>query len=496
MRFNERQNKYAAVVSYEGGKAYEKDTFSDWLNCLFSSYLENKYYESADKQLERFLGLTNKLCFSLGPTFVAKASVYARNQLGMRATSLLLGAYLNDETFDYKRNYYRALFHRPDDVAEVFAAVRNLFGSDPSHALVRGASDYLSSLSAYSLGKYKMKGHEYNIYDLINLCHPKSKNITALKQGTLKVPETWEVLISGACGPAERQTTWIKLVHEKKLGYLALIRNLRNIIEAIHEAINPRVQSDWIDQILCPQITNRDAIRKSLIFPYQIYSAYKQIYRNIPITVRAALQDAFIIATENTPILDGDSVIMLDVSGSMDSTMSARSVVTIKEVGACYAASLFIRNPKTTFIKFGTYAEKLKYYSFAEPFTLIDQMTDNGDLGYGTQVDQAFQELREPVDRIFLISDQQNMAPLHTPFYYHSEDGITSYKDYCHQYGPTHIFSFDLGNYKTQYEDPNNEYVHLLTSLNDGVQKMIPLMEEGEDDIKELIATSINLSTC
>ena len=499
MRFNgANQSQSKKIQTYEGGDAYEKSPLEDWMNFLFSSYLENKFYESDDEQLERFMGLTDTLCFSLGPDFLAKASIYARRVLGMREAPMLVAAYLNKESFDYKRNYYRGLFRRPDDVAEVFAILESYFNRKPSHALVRGAGDYLSGLSQFTLGKYKMKGRQYNIYDLVNLCHAHSEAICKLKNDTLIAPETWENMISNAADDMDKAKRWIALVDNHRLGYLALIRNLRNILWAANLALPDSAALNWLSLTLGPQITNETSVRQSLVFPYQIYTAYKYVREMAPIVIRQALEAAFKISVENTPYLPGVTAVMLDISGSMSATMSHRSVITLKEIGACYAASLFIHNPSITFIKFGTYARQMEFFRFTEPFTLIEQMCAEDNLGCSTQVDRAFAELKEPVDRIFLISDQQNMAPLshtHWSWLYgcEPEKNIESYTEYCQKYGAAHLFSFDLANYKGQYENPHNSYIHLLTSLNDSVQKFIPLMEEGEADIKNEIERYVDL---
>ena len=143
----------------------------------FSSYMEDGYYESANTQMDRYVDLTKKIGERYGWEFVARASFFARNYLGMRSISQITAAMLNDVSFQEKRSYFKNFFHRPDDVAEVFAAIENIGSGKRSHALVRGAADYLSSLNAYSLGKYQMKGKQYNLYDLINITHATSKDI-------------------------------------------------------------------------------------------------------------------------------------------------------------------------------------------------------------------------------------------------------------------------------------------------------------------------------
>lgn len=461
--------KTEKVASYEGGEVFEKNPIEDWINFLFSSYLENQFYESADEQMNRYIELTQEVGKKLGWEFVAKASFFSRNILGMRSVSELTAAILNHYQFDNKRAYFRNFLKRPDDASEVFAAI-DMLGDKRSHALVRGAGDYLSSLKDYQLGKYKLKGKEYNMYDLINITHAHSATIDKYKAGTLETPDTWETAISGSKSDEEKSQNWQRLVEENKLGYLALIRNLRNIVNSSPDA-------DWIEEYLVPQIENETAIKKSLAFPYQIYCSWKNYgIRNLSIDV--ALDRAFRVACGNMPDMPGDTVIILDVSGSMKSRLSSNSSLTLKEVGAVYAAAMFV-NTNADFVKFGNDAKRIQLNPLENIFDIVQKMQDNDDCGYGTDIVPAFNLLYKQYDRIFLVSDMQIMDNNTRGWYYRSK-GPDTYNDYCSKYNcHPHMYSFDLSNYHSQVENPNNPRIHLLTALNDQLFKLIPYIEDG-----------------
>ena len=463
------------ILSYEGGMAYEKNCIEDLTNFMFSSYLENQFYETADEQINRFIDLLDKVSKQVSLEWIAKLSFFARKELGMKSVSHLTAAWLNSKTFENKRAYYRNIMKIPADIAEVFAAI-DMLGDKRSHALVRGAGDYLSSLKDYQLGKYKLKGKEYNMYDLINITHAHSATIDKYKAGTLETPDTWEVNISGAVDQVERDYHWRKMVEEGRLGYLALIRNLRNITKA--EGIDQK----WVDKYLVPQLTNEVAIKKSMVFPYQIYCAYKNIgIRNT--SINAALDTAFKTACGNMPKMDGRTVIVLDVSGSMENKLSSNSSLTLKEVGAVYAAAMLI-NTDADFIKFGNDAKKMKFNPLENVFDIVAKMYSNDRCGYGTDIVPAFRLMNEKYDRIFLVSDMQimnnNDSVRYWGCYSGRQSGIETYNGYCKAYDcHPHMYSFDLANYSTQVENPNNPRIHLLTALNDTLFKMLPYIENG-----------------
>lgn len=469
-KFNAKIDTTPSAISYEGGEVYEKNPAEEWLNFLFSSYLEDGFYESRNTQCERLLDLTANMIVTYGPEFVGKAAMFARKELGMRSVSQVVAAMLNVVKFDDKRAFFRNFCNRPDDVSEVFS-ILDYFNIKRSHALVRGFGDYLSSITPYTLGKYKLARKQYNMYDLINITHAHSLAIDAYKNGTLESPDTWEVAISTAANEEGRSVEWKRLVEEHKLGYMALIRNLRNILAA------DGVDRAWIEEYLCPAIKNTYSIQKSMVFPYQIYSAYKNMGSDNPAVIHA-LEQAFMIALSNMPKLAGDTLVILDVSGSMTSPISARSSITIREVGAVYAMCILLTSENSDVIKFATHAKKFKFDLNDNLFHQIEKLDAAENLGYGTELWCAYNCADRKYDRIMLISDMQIMDD---SSYWYGNSAITSYKDYCKQYGRTPIYSFDLGNYHTQTDNPNNPDVYLCTSLSEETLRFIGLLEDGEN---------------
>lgn len=461
------------TITHEGGTAYEKNPYEAWFNFLCSSYLEDKFYEPASSQTKRFIELTQKVYDSFGPEFVARMAVFSRNVLGMRSISQLTAAFLNDKQFEGKRDFYHSFIHRIDDIGEIFSAVQGIYGSNLSHGLIRGCKDALEEASLYKLTKYQMKKKAWNLYDIINVTHAHSTNIDKYKRGDYESPNTWEVKISKNQSQDERELEWLQLLSENSLGYLALIRNIRNICQAANSLAVKAEKDDLVNKVtnvLCGQLINEEAIRKSLVFPYQIYNAYKS-YDDMPFNVIQALEKAFRISIQNAPKLSGDSLIIQDVSGSMNSCMSANSNVAMVECGACYAVMMLLQNPNTDIIKFGTHAAMVDKTSLPiNTFKKIDALSCNDDLGYGTEVGQAFKVIPKSYDRIFLISDMQCM----------DYNGVNIYNNYCNRYNSNaHIYSVDLANYRTQFADPLNPRVHLLTSLNDQLLTLIPYIEDG-----------------
>lgn len=472
MKFNSTVKEKPTTPSYEGALLYENEIENQFLNMLFSSLLQETYYESAEKQQKVFIENIKLMAEKYGPAFIGKTAIFSRNILGNRSVSELCAAVLNSYKFEGKRDFYKNFFRRVDDVAETFAAI-DAIQEKRSHALVRGAADYLSSLSDYSLGKYKMKGKKYNLYDIINITHAKSAGIDAYKKGTLKAPDTWEVAISTAKSQEERENEWKRLVEEHKLGYLALIRNLRNILNCDFATQN------WVSNFLCPQIENRAAIKKSLVWPYQIYNSYK-VLNNKSLQVSLSLEKAFRYSIDNMPKFDGNTLIILDVSGSMDAFISKNSALSIKEVGAAFAAAFYCSSDNCDFIKFGLFAKSFNHNKNDNIFTIIDKMQKNDRCGHATCFESVYKiiDSEKHYDRILLISDMQIMD---TPYYYsYNNKAVDETKKYLGLNPKTQLYSFDLGNYRKSIVNPKSNQIHMITALNEMAFKFIEIIESGE----------------
>ena len=466
------------TVTYEGGAAFTKNLEDDWANSLFSSYLEDGFYESREKRMERYIGLTRAMIEKYGPAFVARAAEFSRNRLGMRSISQLTAALVNPFYFMGKRDFYRNCMHRPDDVSEIFSILDSL-GEKPSHALVRGAGDYLSSIDGYLLDKYRMTNKAWSMFDLINVTHAHSSAIDKMKDGTLNKADTWEQKISGSNSKEEKEENWRKLVEGGKLGYLALIRNLNNILDCEF------CSHDWLSEYLYSQITNSVAIKKSLVFPYQIYCAYKNLKQR-PLALVNALDTAFRMAIGNVPNLSGTSCVILDVSGSMFTPISSHSDMLIVEVGAVYATMIYLSNKDSTFIKFGTFAKECQYGRLDNVFDLIQKMQDNDGCGYCTDIIPAISGLYKHYDRIFIISDMQVMGD---SSWGNTGSPYNTLRTYQRKYGRTTLYSFDLGNYSSQIENPACGNLFYMTALNDSVFKVLEFFEMGGKNLVDYINT-------
>ncbi len=86
------------------------------------------------------------------------------------------------------------------------------------------------------------------------------------KRMKLPIPETWETLVSAK---GNKAATWEELIDHKKLPFMAMLRNLRNLILA---GVSFRHHS-WV----LSKLNNEGAVAASRQFPFSFFSAYEAI---------------------------------------------------------------------------------------------------------------------------------------------------------------------------------------------------------------------------
>lgn len=385
------------TVNKEGHVAYKMTDKSKLITQVLCSFInEQKFYGDNTEEMKK----TIQKVIASDPEFVSKLAVFARREFNMRSVAHVLTAYLAHEPNGkpYVRKTVKGVSLRGDDVTEIMAFYLNTFGKPVPNALKKGIADVLGTFDEYTLAKYKGDGNAVKMRDLICICHPKPENKAREElykrciEGNLEIPETWETQLSANGNNAE---TWEKLIDSGKVGYMALIRNLRNILNA---------RPYNVDKVL-QKISDPVAVKKSKQLPFRFLSAYKSVGGNGTSKVFDALEDAVDAAIDNIPRIPGKTVIAIDVSGSMCSTISSKSDVSCSEIALMLG---LIAN---------RICEESIVYTFDDTIRTMDVSHRNGILyttvhsrprGGGTNMGLPFREMmrnRINADRVIILSD-------------------------------------------------------------------------------------------
>ncbi len=427
------------VENLAGGQAFTQSPELELVSVMLNSFVAQQFYRSADDTLIRL----KQLLPLVNIEFAAKLGIYARRVFGMRSISHALAAelapYLSKQPF--ARSFYAKIVKRPDDMTEILAYYQNVLEQPKlSGAMKAGFAKAFDQFDGYHLGKYRGEGKATKLVDVVNLVHPKGtdRNAEALKMlvdGTLRQTGTWEdklVEIGQSKQTDEekasaREAVWTDLLNEGKLGYLALVRNLRNIIEQAPKAIDKA----------CAELTNEEKVRKSLIMPFQLITAYKQLVGDDACsrTVRKALDAAIDLACYNVPDL-ANTLVVIDNSGSMSSPVASSQHIQCTEAGAAFGIILAKRS-NADIMEFGDRSRYVPYDLDQSVLNFASEFGRNNQVGHGTNFHSIFETAKKAYDRIVIFSDMQGWIGYHTP--------EMSAKEYRKRTGASpFIYSFDL----------------------------------------------------
>lgn len=451
------------VINKAGGSAFQESPKLELISILLTSFLKNQFYRSSDETMERIKELLDQ---EKDKKFIAKAALYARTKFGMRSVSHFVASEIARSTKgeNWTKDFFNKIVYRPDDMSEIMACYCHQYGKPIPNAMKKGFAKALERSTEAALAKYRMESKDVSLVDIVNLVHPKNTEaLKALVKGELKNKDTWEKMLSETGQQDEgdidalKDKAWSTLLKEKKLGYFALLRNLRNIVQQSPDSVG----------LACEALVDEEAIRKSLVLPFRFVTAVKaiqEINEDGTREVLIALNKAVDIALSNVPKFDGKTLVVLDTSGSM----YGKPI----EIGSLFAA-VIVKATNADYMRFSDEAEYRTLNPMDSTLTLTE-MIRNCKSG-GTNFHSIFQTANKAYDRIIILSDMQGWMGQHCP--------RNSFKEYktrtsCDPF----VYSFDLAGYGT-LQFPENK-VFCLAGFS---EKTLDIMSMLEKDRSALI---------
>lgn len=384
---NLRGTAAPVLRTHEGGPARaitpEQQLRRSVLACLL---WESQFYEDGVEIGGRIQELVPKVAAER----VAALAIEARERMKLRHAPLLLVRHMaRHETHRKLVSATLArVIQRADELAE-FVAIYWAGGKLPLSAQVKkGLAAAVRKFEEYQLAKYD-RSQPIRLRDVLFLCHAKPVDEAQaelwkkLVEGRLATPDTWEVALSAGKGENKRDT-WERLLGERRLGSLALLRNLRNLKQA-------GVAEERVLEAIARMKTAR-------VLPFRFIAAA----RHAP-QWEEALERAMLASIAAVPKLPGRTVLLVDVSGSMTAPLSRRSEML--RTDAAYGLAILLRE----------IGEQVSIYSFSDRlvqaparrgFALRDALDASQPHG-GTYLGAALNHLEEKYDRLIVITDEQ-----------------------------------------------------------------------------------------
>jgi TROVE domain len=512
------------TVTAEGATGYLRDAKSELFLLAVSNFVgTDTFYEKGGDRDDRFGRLVRRLAIE-DPEWTAGLLKWLRGDGNMR-TAALVGAaeftaerLLNDAP-GYSRQVIDSVLQRPDEPGELLAYWTSTYGRKLPKPMKRGIADAVQRMyNERNLLKYDTDSKGYRFGDVLELTHA-SPDPEKAWQGDLfkhaidrrhnrdgEIPErlrmvrrraqllsepvmarrgllasaalsedaenwlagagmTWEALAGWLQGPMDA-AAWEAVI--PSMGYMALLRNLRNFDEA---GVPDRTAA-----MVAAKLADPDEVARSRQLPMRFYSAFNAVPS---LRWGHALEQALTASLGNIPTLGGRTLVLVDTSSSMEAGFSRDGSLMRWDAAALFGVALGRRCTSADVVSFSS----ARYYMSDQPgaktkaFPLTKGGSLLGDvrtwkdggwfLGGGTDTAAALREQFRGHDRVVIVTDEQVARDGHE---------VTAAV-------PANVpmYTWNLAGYEAGHAPSGGQNRHAFGGLTDAAFRMVPMLEAGRD---------------
>jgi len=419
--------KASDTVNEAGGQAYKLSDKAALAQYAMTGCLNGTYYATDKDQLKKVLELSKKV----SPEYLAKLAVYSRQKGLMKDMPAVLAAVVAGRAPELLAKIFPKVIDNPKmlrnfvQIIRSGATGRKSLGTRPKKLI----QAYLENLTDEQLFKADV-GNDPSLEDIIKLVHPRplNKNRNAMyaylldkeynrndlsplvrqfqdfkKDMTGEIPDVPFQMLTAL--PLTKD-------HWKKIADHATWTQVRMNLNTF--ARHGVLEDNKLVSVLADKLADPDQIRRAKVFPYQLFTAFKNIDEKVPMKLNLALQKAAEVACENIPEINGKVYVMVDVSGSMSSPVTGyRSTVTSKttcvDVAALVAAAILRKNPEAKVMPFDTRVHNAKMNPMDSIMTNAAYLAKFG--GGGTSCSLPLEQLNHigaKGDLVIYVSDNES----------------------------------------------------------------------------------------
>ena len=500
------------------GAGYSREPKSElFLLAVTNMVSEDTFYERGKNRDARFAKLVRQVALE-DPDWIARFVPYLRDTMNMRSASIVMAAELVHAKLTQpvpaskitNRIVIDSAIKRADEPAEMLGYWFSEWGKNLPKPVKRGVADAVERLySERNVIKWDGGDHPIQFADVIDLVHPDHKaawqaalykyildarhkrdiplpwaeespyaslkTIQGNRAAMLMAQEDFRALFSGAFVEANGLTWeqasskygkldakfWEAMI--PNMGIFAIVRNLRNFDDA---NIGPAARDQVREKLMDPEV-----IRKSRMFPLRFFSA---LVATKTLTYARELEESINLSVENVPSLPGKTLILVDISSSMDGALSAKSDVTRLAPASIFGAALAVRAEKPTLVAFTDQSKELHVRKGQSVLLLTKELIDAFPHA-GTQTWQTVQKHFAGHDRVVILTDEQ------------ADYTSTVWRDYTDRDPSTivpenvPIYTFNLAGYRVGHAPSGKRNRYAFGGLTDAGFTTIELLEKGTD---------------
>lgn len=501
------------AFTHEGGLGEQRDVLSElYLLGVSNMVTERTLYESGRERDDRFTQLIHAAT-AINPEWVAAFVPHLRSVMNMRTASLVTAAEYVAAGGPNGRAVVASALQRPDEPAELIAYWRLTHKRSLPKPIKRGIADALPRLyTERNSLRYDGTANKYRFADIIQTVHGRPENakqshawkylldarynddaetpIGLLREDRYlqSLPEGERrgalSLATGAGWSWERLAGWLPDGMDAQaweaaipnMGYMALLRNLRNFDEA---GISAQAVQTVMNRLRDPA-----EVARSKQFPIRFLSAWRELGS---LKWAGVLEEAIEHSLVNIPSLSGRTLVMLDVSPSMAWAISGHGKRKRFEVAAMFGYALAKRAENARVVAYSGYSVYQNQWGYgwgdgwdhgARPKTVllaedvtervrrpvltsIDLTEADVAKGNGTETWETLRRFYQGEDRVIILTDEQTRG---------SAEGTNHI--------PT-IYTFNVGGDGPAHVRSGRDGRYTFGGLTDAAFKVIPLLERG-----------------
>lgn len=385
----------AKEFTQEGGTTSRTGAREQLKRAVMSCLLwEDGFYEDGVSIAQRI----KELIPQVAPEAVQSLAIEAREDMKLRHVPLLLVREM--ARLPEHRKLVAATLERVIQRADEMSEFLSIYWKDGrekvSAQVKKGLAKAFVKFDEYALAKYDRNNAAVRLRDVLFICHAKPQDLAQerlwkrLVNNELQTPDTWEVALSAG---EDKRATWERLLSEKKLGAMAFLRNLRNM------------QTVGVDEaVIRAYFMGLDASR---LLPFRMITAARHAPQWEP-----ELEEVLFQSASARRKLHGHTVILVDVSGSMNDAIGSRTEISRIDAACglamvaremCDSASVFI---------FGT---EVYQVPARRGFALRDAIS--AKVGGGTRLGHAVSSIdaTQKYDRLIVVTDEQSQDTVPSP---------------------------------------------------------------------------------
>lgn len=418
------------------------------------------------------------------------------------------------------RAVVRSVLYRADEPGEMIAYFRSQYGRKIPHSIKRGIADAISGIgtgrkplySEYTMLKYDTDSHGYRFGDVVDtVCpatvHPEVRgtmlgdlfeyaidrrhghaddaigfpmfeanksfrHLVESNPGILLDVEklksaglTWEDALSLGGAKLDKAKLWEALIDADSLGYMALIRNLRNFDEAGVSKAHAKKVVEIIE--------DPERVQTSRQLPFRLLSAYHAAPSD---RWKQALTEALDHSTANIPKLTGRTLVLVDTSASMERQLSDKSKVRYVDAAALFGVALARSAAKVDLYGFGdgVFRHELAYGGsvLGQTQQFVRRV---GEAGHGTQIAASMRATFAGHDRVVVFTDMQTMGRNAHTFGY----GIGDVSSAVPASVP--VYAWNLAGYEASMMPTGSGNRHEFGGFSDSAFSIMQTLEAGRD---------------